>query len=110
MSKVKGAGSTKNNRKSAGKRLGVKLFGGQQVFKGQIIVRQVGMTKRAGVGTYMSKNFTIHAERDGVVEFVDRKVRNFAGRSMPRTEVRVVDAPAAKKPAPKKKAPAKTAA
>ncbi len=90
MSKVKGAGSTKNNRKSAGKRLGVKRFGGQTVRKGEVIVRQVGMNKRAGAGTYMSKNFTIHAEKDGKVEFASRRVRKFTGRSMPRTEVRVV--------------------
>ena len=90
MSKVKGAGSTKNNRKTAGKRLGVKRFGGQMVREGEVIVRQVGMNKRAGDGAYMSKNFTIHADRDGQVQFVKRRVRKFTGRSMPRTEVRVI--------------------
>lgn len=90
MSKVKGAGSSKNNRKSAGKRLGVKLYGGEQVKKGQVIVRQVGMNKRAGRGTYMSRNFTIHAEKDGTVEFKEIQVKRFTGRSVPRTEVRVV--------------------
>lgn len=89
MSKVKGQGSSKNNRKTAGKRLGVKLFAGQQVKKGQIIVRQVGMTKRAGSGTYLSRNFSIHAARDGQVAFVARKIRVFTGKSEPRTEVRV---------------------
>lgn len=90
MSKVKAGGSSKNNHNNAGPRLGVKLFGGQKVKIGQVIVRQVGMTKRAGPGTMLSRNFTIHAAKDGVVEFKERKVKTFSGRTVPRTEVRVV--------------------
>jgi large subunit ribosomal protein L27 len=67
----------------------VKLFGGQKVKTGQVIVRQVGMTKRAGEGTSLSRNFTIHAARDGVVAFKVRKVRLFSGKSVRRTEVTV---------------------
>lgn len=52
MSKVKSGGSTKNNRDSAGKRLGVKKFGGQKVTTGQIMVLQVGANKVAGEGTF----------------------------------------------------------
>ena len=89
MSKIKGQGSSKNNHKTAGKRLGVKLYGGQQVRKGQIIVRQVGMTKRAGAGTYLSRNFSIHAAKDGQVVFTPRKIKLFTGKSYPRTEVQV---------------------
>lgn len=89
MSKVKAGGSSKNVHDSPGKRLGVKLFGGQKVTVGQVIVRQVGMTKRAGAGTKMSRNFTIHAAKDGVVNFKTRKVKTFAGRSVRRTEVTV---------------------
>ena len=89
MSKIKGQGSSKNNHKTAGKRLGIKLYGGQNVRKGQIIVRQVGMTKRAGVGTYMSRNFSIHAARDGQVMFTTQRVKLFTGISVPRTEVQV---------------------
>ncbi len=89
MSKVKAGGSSKNIHDSPGQRLGVKLFGGQKVKNGQVIVRQVGMTKRAGNGTYMSRNFTIHAAKDGVVNFETRKVRLFTGKSVPRTEVTV---------------------
>lgn len=89
MSHVKAGGTAKNTRDSAGQRLGVKLFGGQQVKTGQVIVRQVGMTKRAGVGTFLSRNFTIHASRDGVVKMTTRKVRTFSGRSVRRTEVSV---------------------
>lgn len=89
MSKVKGQGSTKNNRKTAGRRLGVKRFGGQTVKQGDIIVRQVGETKIAGPGTYLSRNFTIHAAKDGVVKFAQRRVRRFTGKTAPRTEVTV---------------------
>lgn len=89
MSKVKAGGSSKNNRDSAGKRLGVKLFGGQKVKVGQVIVRQTGMTKRPGKGTKISRNFTIHADRDGTVNYKARKVRLFSGKTVRRTEVTV---------------------
>lgn len=89
MSKVKAGGSSKNVHDSPGQRLGVKLFGGQSVKTGQVIVRQVGMTKRAGKGAFMSRNFTIHAAQDGIVKFSSRKVRLFTGRSVRRTEVTV---------------------
>lgn len=89
MSKVKAGGSAKNVHDSAGRRHGVKLFGGQKVKIGQIIVRQAGMTKRPGQGTKISRNFTIHADRNGVVKFTKRKFKTFSGRSVPRTEVSV---------------------
>ncbi len=89
MSKVKAGGSSKNVHDSPGQRLGVKIFGGQKVKTGQVIIRQVGATKRAGVGAFMSRNFTIHAAKDGVVTFKQRKVRRFTGKSAPRTEVTV---------------------
>ena len=89
MSHVKAGGTAKNVHDSPGQRLGVKLFGGQKVKTGQVIVRQVGMTKRGGVGTKVSRNFTIHAARDGVVNYQTRKVRLFSGKSVARTEVTV---------------------
>jgi large subunit ribosomal protein L27 len=89
MSHVKAGGTAKNTRDSPGQRLGVKLFGGQAVKTGQVIVRQVGMTKRPGKGTTMSRNFTIHAAQDGTVKMSTRKVRTFSGRSVRRTEVTV---------------------
>jgi large subunit ribosomal protein L27 len=89
MSHVKAGGTAKNVHDSPGQRLGVKLFGGEQVKTGQVIVRQVGMSKRAGKGTTLSRNFTIHATRDGVVKYTKRKVRLFSGRSVMRTEVTV---------------------
>ncbi len=87
MSHVKAGGSAKNVHDSPGQRLGIKAWGGQTVKAGDIIVRQVGMTKRAGAGTFLSRNFTIHAAKDGVVQFKQRRVKKFSGRSMPRTEV-----------------------
>lgn len=89
MSKVKAGGSSKNVHDSPGQRLGVKLFGGQKVRNGQVIVRQTGLTKRAGKGTYASRNFTIHAAKDGIVTFTKRRVRLFSGKTVQRTEVTV---------------------
>lgn len=87
MSKIKAGGSSKNVHDSPGQRLGVKAFGGQTVKAGDIIVRQVGLTKRPGGGTFISRNFTIHAAKDGVVQFKKRRIKHFSGRSAPRTEV-----------------------
>jgi len=89
MSKIKAGGTAKNIHDSPGQRLGVKLYGGSKVKTGQIIVRQVGMTKRPGPGTRMSRNYTIHAARDGIVQYKKRKVRLFSGKSVQRTEVSV---------------------
>ena len=89
MSKVKAGGSSKNVHDSPGQRLGVKLFGGQKVKNGQVIIRQTGQTKRAGKGTYLSRNFTIHAAKDGEVKYNKRRVRLFSGKSVSRTEVTV---------------------
>ena len=87
MSKIKAGGSAKNVHDSPGQRLGIKISGGSPVKTGQIIVRQIGMTKRAGDGTFISRNYSIHAAKDGVVKFQKRRVKSFSGRSVPRTEV-----------------------
>ena len=87
MSHVKAGGTSKNNRDSQGQRLGVKRFGGQAVREGEVLVRQVGETKKAGKGTFMSRNFTIHAAKDGVVGFKQRAVRRYTGKTVRRTEV-----------------------
>jgi large subunit ribosomal protein L27 len=89
MSHVKAGGTAKNVHDSPGQRLGVKVSGGQKVKVGQVIVRQIGLTKRAGAGTKLSRNFTIHAAKDGIVNYQKRKVRTFSGRSVARTEVTV---------------------
>jgi len=87
MSKVKAGGSSKNIHNNAGQRLGVKRFGGQKVNAGEVLVRQTGATKIAGPGTYMSRNFTIHAAVDGVVDFAKVKKSRFTGKTVPRTQV-----------------------
>jgi len=89
MSHVKAGGTSKNNHDSPGQRLGVKLFGGQKVKTGQLIVRQTGSTKRGGNGTFTSRNFTIHAAKDGIIKFQERRVRLFTGKTVKRTEVTV---------------------
>jgi len=87
MSKLKAGGTSRNVHDSPGQRLGVKVYGGQSVKTGDVIVRQVGMTKRPGAGTFLSRNYTIHAARDGVVKFAERRVKRFSGRSQRRIEV-----------------------
>ena len=87
MSHVKAGGSSKNIHNNAGARLGVKRFGGQKVSTGEIIVRQTGSTKVAGPGTFLSKNYTIHAAIDGVVSFKKVKKGSFTGRTVTRTQV-----------------------
>ncbi len=90
MSKVKAGGSSKNVHDSPGQRLGVKIFGGEKVNEGQVIVRQTGLTKRSGEGTFVSRNFTIHAAKDGIVTYTKRRYRLFTGKTVQRTEVTVV--------------------
>src|SRR6478609_1576402 len=114
MSHVKAGGTAKNIHDSPGQRLGVKRFGGQKVNEGEVLVRQVGQTKLAGPGTFMSRDFTIHAAKAGVVSFAKVKVKRFTGKTTVRTQVHVVEpAPVAAAPAAKKapaKKPAATAA
>lgn len=90
MSKTKAGGSSKNNRDSPGQRLGVKVYGGQPIRTGGIIVRQIGQTKVSGPGTKMGKDFTIFAMKDGTVQFKKTKITRFTGKTAPRTEVQVV--------------------
>lgn len=87
MSTVKAGGSSKNVHNNPGQRLGIKRFAGEKVNAGEIIVRQVGSNKIAGDGTYMSKDFTIHAAKDGIVNFKKIKKTRFTGRTVPRTQV-----------------------
>lgn len=87
MSHVKAGGASKNNRDSPGQRLGVKRFGGQKVNSGEVLVRQAGETKQAGPGTYMSRNFTIHAAIAGVVGFKQVKTTRFTGKTARRTQI-----------------------
>ena len=69
MAHKKGLGSSRNGRDSNPKMLGVKIFAGQDVKAGQIIVRQRGTRFRPGPGTSIGKDDSIFAVRDGVAEF-----------------------------------------
>ena len=69
MAHKKGQGSTQNNRDSAGRRLGVKKYGGEAVIPGNIIIRQRGTKVHAGTGVGMGKDHTIFAVVEGVVKF-----------------------------------------
>ena len=74
MAHKKGEGSVKNGRDSQSKRLGVKIFGGQPVVSGNVIIRQRGTVYHPGKNVGVGKDFTLFALTDGVVEF--RKGRN----------------------------------
>ncbi len=69
MAHTKSAGSVKGNKDSIAKRLGVKVFGGQKVINGNIIVRQKGTNFHPGIGVSMGKDYTIYAISDGTVQF-----------------------------------------
>tara|TARA_Y100001968_G_C19435746_1_gene759535 strand:- start:2989 stop:3243 length:255 start_codon:yes stop_codon:yes gene_type:complete len=69
MAHKKGAGSSKNGRESHSKRLGVKIFGGQKVTAGNIIIRQRGTVHNAGENVGIGKDHTLFALTDGIVKF-----------------------------------------
>ena len=69
MAHKKGLGSSRNGRDSEAKRLGVKIFAGQDVKAGMIIVRQRGTRFRPGTGAGIGRDDTIFATRDGRVDF-----------------------------------------
>ena len=76
MAHKKAGGSTRNGRDSESKRLGVKIFGGQQVAAGNIIVRQRGTRFHAGNNVGLGKDHTIFATTDGVVDFTVKGPKN----------------------------------
>ena len=69
MAHKKGQGSTKNGRDSIGKRLGVKIYGGQKAIAGNIIFRQRGTVYHPGKNVGMGRDFTLYALKDGVVKY-----------------------------------------
>lgn len=69
MAHKKAGGSSRNGRDSAGRRLGVKLYGGQAAIAGNIIVRQRGTKFWPGEGVGLGKDHTIFATTDGAVKF-----------------------------------------
>lgn len=76
MAHVKAGGTAKNLRDSKPKMLGVKIYGGEKIQTGQIIVRQRGQKYRAGVGVGMGVDHTLFAKRDGKVKFAQKQVRS----------------------------------
>lgn len=69
MAHKKGGGSTRNGRDSAGQRLGVKKFAGEQVLSGNILVRQHGTKIKPGANVGVGKDYTLFATADGQVVF-----------------------------------------
>lgn len=89
MSHTKAGGSTRNGRDSQSKRLGVKLFGGQEVKAGNIIIRQRGTKYGAGANTRLGNDYTIYATSAGNVEFTHTRKTLFTGRGRKQTVVNV---------------------
>lgn len=91
MSHTKAGGSVKTGRDSQSKRLGVKLFGGQFVRSGGIVVRQRGTRMEAGTGVGVGVDHTLFALRDGIVKFSVKKIEKFTGAKVRRTFVSIID-------------------
>jgi large subunit ribosomal protein L27 len=70
MSSKKGVGSSRNGRDSKPKYLGVKVYGGEKVIAGNIIIRQRGTKYRPGINVGIGRDHTIFAKADGTVEFI----------------------------------------
>ena len=85
MAHKKGLGSSRNGRDSNPKMLGVKVFAGQRVGGGEIIVRQRGTRFRAGDGVGIGRDHTLFATRAGVVEFGARRAHSPEHSVLPRS-------------------------
>lgn len=80
MAHKKAGGTAQNMKDSPGQRLGVKLFGGQQVKAGNVIIRQRGTKFHPGKNVRRGRDDTLYASQDGKVEFLTKKVRKHDGR------------------------------
>jgi large subunit ribosomal protein L27 len=78
MAHIKTGGTTKGNKDSVAKRLGVKKYGGEKVLSGNIIIRQTGTKFHSGKGTKMGNDYTIFAVKSGNVKFVQKEGDKFA--------------------------------
>ncbi len=90
MAHKKAGGSTSNGRDSQAKRLGVKVFGGQTIKAGGIIVRQRGTKFHPGTNVGMGKDHTLFALSSGKVQFVEKHLRKYDGRVFKDKMVNVV--------------------
>lgn len=77
MAHTKSQKAAAGNRDSRSKRLGVKVYGGQKVKAGGVIVRQKGSKVRAGDNVLLSKDFTLIALKEGIVEFKMRRGQKY---------------------------------
>ncbi len=73
MAHKKGQGSTRNGRDSRGQRRGIKIYSGQQVVAGNILVRQLGTRIHAGRGVGMGRDYTLYALKSGTVRYYDSR-------------------------------------
>jgi large subunit ribosomal protein L27 len=89
MAHTKAGGSTKLGRDSNSQRLGVKLFGGQIIKAGNIIVRQRGTKMAAGTGVAVGRDHTLFATRSGEVVYSTEKLTKFTGTPVRKTIVSV---------------------
>lgn len=89
MAHTKAKGTSKLGRDSRSKRLGVKIFGGQTIRPGMIIIRQRGSKYFTGAGVAKGADDTIYAKKEGKVSFQNKKVRRFFGRIDNKTFVSV---------------------
>lgn len=92
MAHKKAGGSTALGRDSVSKRLGVKVFGGQKIKKGQIIVRQHGAKYKPGRNVRMGGDSTLYAMADGTVKFQLKQETKFHGQLRKTKIVNVVTA------------------
>lgn len=83
MAHTKAKGSSKLGRDSQAKRLGVKVYGGQKINSGSIIIRQRGTKYHIGDNVGIGKDHTIFAKSNGVVEFKLKKIRRFNNKLIP---------------------------
>jgi len=90
MSKTKAGGSTRNGRDSKAKRLGVKVWGGQTVTAGSIIVRQRGTKFHPGENIGIGKDHTLFSKIDGIVQFTEKRTTKYDGRKFKDVFVNVV--------------------
>lgn len=89
MAHTKAGGSTKNNRESAAKYLGVKIQDGQKVIAGNIIVRQRGTRYCAGLGVRTGSDDTLYAVQEGTVKFAKKNMRGFDGARKSKVVVQI---------------------
>jgi large subunit ribosomal protein L27 len=92
MSHKKAGGSTKNGRDSRSKRLGIKLYAGQKVLAGGILVKQKGSQYFAGDNVGTGKDFTLFALKNGIVKFTEKRQTKYDGRVFRNRLVHIVPA------------------